>query len=113
MASTDENEPDRSSQRGWSTVDEQGRSSYLRDHPGVHAGDAETASDQDPERFEILASIDLDPEERHMLIRGLVDWGGPAYGSDVLAVAMGFASMAGLVDEAQTLIEAIKDERAL
>ena len=35
---------------------------------------------------------DLTDEERHVLARGLAEWGGPARCTDALAAAMDFAS---------------------
>lgn len=43
-----------------------------------------------------------------MLVYGILDWGAPAYGSDELAVAMGFESMADLRSSREPLIEAIE-----
>lgn len=36
--------------------------------------------------------VDLTPEERYVLARGLAEWGGPASPTDELALAMGFGS---------------------
>jgi hypothetical protein len=51
--------------------------------------------------------IELDPDEAGMLISGLSDWGGPAYGSDALAMAMGFSDMEDLIEQAQRLSDDI------
>jgi hypothetical protein len=37
-----------------------------------------------------LIQIDLTDAERHLIVRGLLDWGGPAHATAALAVAMGF-----------------------
>jgi hypothetical protein len=57
--------------------------------------------------------IQLDSNEVDMLISGLSDWGGPAYGSDALAVAMGFRDLEDLIEEAQRLIDDIQFRRPM
>ena len=37
-----------------------------------------------------LFALDLTDDERRLLERGTWEWGGPAYGTEALAVAMGF-----------------------
>jgi hypothetical protein len=58
-------------------------------------------------------AVELDADEEGMLILGLNDWGGPAYGSDALAVAMGFRDLDDLVEEAQRLIDDIRSRRPM
>jgi hypothetical protein len=57
--------------------------------------------------------IELDPDEAGMLISGLSDWGGPAYGSDALAVAMGFRDLDDLIEQAQRLMDDIQFRRPM
>ncbi|WP_104106170.1 hypothetical protein [Nocardioides sp. 616] len=54
-----------------------------------------------------LVSIDLTADERGMLGACLIDWGGPAHGTDSLAVALGFAGMDDLWREAERIEAAI------
>ena len=49
----------------------------------------------------------LTPEERHMLILGLTDWGGPVTATDQLAVRMGFANRDDLSEAGEHLAKAI------
>jgi hypothetical protein len=56
-----------------------------------------------------MVPVDLDSEEREMLVCGLNDWGGPAHGSDALAVAMGFESIDHVGAEAPALVRAIQE----
>ena len=97
----------------WYTEDEQGRKSYFSDDPEFVIDAAGHQAVADPEWFDRPALIDLEPDERQMLVHGLVDWGGPANGSDALAVAMGFANMHQLHIEAQNLIKAIDTSKPL
>lgn len=106
----EQNGPER---HGWYTEDEQEGRSYFSDSPEYVPTDPGPDVVEDPARFDRMAVFDLEPEEREMLILGLRDWGGPAYGSDALAVAMGFADMDGLGTEAQILIDAIERKQAL
>ena len=57
--------------------------------------------------------LDLRPDERSMLVVALVDWGGPAYGSEPLARAMGFESLERLYEESQELADAISRNQPL
>ncbi len=49
------------------------------------------ADEPDSMKHEIL-SIDLSAKERHVLLWGLINWGGPAHCTDELAIAIGFDS---------------------
>ena len=51
---------------------------------------------------------DLTDEERYLLSRGVMEWGGPARVTDELAVAMGFAGTEGLFSEYDRLYETAK-----
>ena len=44
-------------------------------------------------------TLSLTDDERHLLDRGLVEWGGPARCTDALATAMGFESVRDLFDQ--------------
>jgi hypothetical protein len=52
---------------------------------------------------ELFTVADLTDEERHVLARGLLEWGGPAHASDALAVAMDFGSAAAMLEDADRL----------
>ena len=54
-----------------------------------------------------LVEIDLDADQRAVLKRGLAEWGGPAVATDVLAVAMGFASAVDLAVQRRRLLAAL------
>ncbi|WP_213009305.1 hypothetical protein [Paractinoplanes toevensis] len=56
---------------------------------------------------------DLTDEERQVLARSLLEWGGPAHCTDALAVAMDFGSAADLFEEARRLRLLIKEDRPL
>ena len=58
-------------------------------------------------------SIDLTREERHMLVLGLTDWGGPIEGTEVLAIAMGFVSLEDLVNEGDRIARAVAAQQPL
>lgn len=51
---------------------------------------------------------DLTKQERELLSRGVIEWGGPARCTEELAVAMGFASVADLFTRSEALIAAIE-----
>ncbi|GAA1360215.1 hypothetical protein [Catellatospora chokoriensis] len=58
--------------------------------------------------FEEPVSIDLTEAERHLLVRGFGEWGGPAHATDALAVAMGFQAVADMYQQTDRLRAAIK-----
>lgn len=59
-------------------------------------------------------TVELTDEERGMLVSGLVEWGGPAEGTELLAVAMGFSSLGDLdAGDGQRILEDISFGRAL
>ena len=53
-------------------------------------------------------AVHLSDDERHMLVTGLNDWGGPAHGTDSLAVAMGFAGLQDLHRETSRILARIQ-----
>jgi hypothetical protein len=55
-----------------------------------------------------LISIDLSQREQLFLSQGLTTWGGPASCTEELAVAMGFSSVANLLDEGARLSDALR-----
>lgn len=57
--------------------------------------------------------VDLTSQERTMLWYGLKDWGGPAHGTDALAVAMGFSDLRDLRKEGDRIAEAIASDQPL
>lgn len=52
-------------------------------------------------------SVALTDDERTMLVYGLKDWGGPAHGTDALALAMGFSGLHDLQEGAERIADAI------
>jgi hypothetical protein len=56
---------------------------------------------------------DLTDEERHVLARGLAEWGGPAHCTDALAAAMDFESVEVLLEEARRMKPLIRDGQPL
>ena len=57
--------------------------------------------------------VDLADEERGLLWRGLLEWGGPARCTEAMAVAMGFEGISGLLNQGQQIAEELRDGRAL
>ena len=55
-----------------------------------------------------LLDPDLEPDERHLLRWGVVEWGGPARCTEEMAVAMGFRSVQDLFDSTDRLTAAIQ-----
>ena len=55
-----------------------------------------------------VVEVELDSEERQLLVRGLNQWGGPAYATEEIAYAMGFDSVKNLHAEASRLIPLIR-----
>jgi hypothetical protein len=58
-------------------------------------------------------SVDLNEDERTMLVYGLMDWAGPAHGTDSLAVAMGFSNLEDLQEDGERIARAIGAVRPL
>ena len=50
---------------------------------------------------------DLTDQERFVLNRGLVEWGGPAHCTEAMARAMGFQSVANLLEEGDRIVNDI------
>jgi hypothetical protein len=110
MADVDEGAPQDPERRGWSALDSQGRRAYFSDFlddPTILSDPVEDEQASDPVRFNRPVAVELDQDERYMLMHGVLDWGGPAYGSDALAVAMGFHSIDQVSDEAVHIVDAI------
>lgn len=57
--------------------------------------------------------IDLTDEERELLRRGLLEWGGPARCTEAMAVAIGFSSVTDLLDEGRRIADDLLAGRAL
>jgi hypothetical protein len=94
------NDPDESVQ--WAV---RVRQEWLEHHPE----DAEPWLD-DPGRE---VQISLADDERFLLSRGLIEWGGPARCTQEMAVAMGFESVDDLFVQSDRLIEALEARHAL
>lgn len=58
-------------------------------------------------------SLQLTEDERRMLVYGLKDWGGPAHGTDSLAIAMGFSNLDDLQEDGDRIADAIAAGQAL
>ena len=58
-----------------------------------------------------LVAVDLREDERLVLNRGLVEWGGSAHCTEAMAVAMGFKGVADLFSEVDRIVELL-DARA-
>lgn len=65
-----------------------------------------------PDRDE-LVDVELSDDERWLLNRGLVEWGGPAACTDAMANAMGFGSVRDLFEESERLLAALRARQAL
>ncbi|MFJ1561899.1 hypothetical protein [Streptomyces mirabilis] len=61
----------------------------------------------------VAASELLADEEIELLRRSLLEWGGPAWCSDQLAVGMGFAGMEDLFHQCRRLRGSLKDDLQL
>ncbi len=59
-----------------------------------------------PEPHE-LVNVSLTDDERYVLNRGLVEWGGPARCTDAMAVAMGFESVRDLFAESDRILDVL------
>ncbi|GAB4051100.1 hypothetical protein [Catellatospora paridis] len=53
-------------------------------------------------------SVDLTDAERHLLVRGFSEWGGPAHATDALAVAMGFEGVEDMYRQVRRLTASIE-----
>ncbi len=60
-----------------------------------------------------MIEIELDDNERSLLLAGINEWGGPAASTDELALAMGFADREDLHGQHGRLRDAIKSRSAL
>src|SRR4051795_2823092 len=62
---------------------------------------------------EKTVQVELTDDERTMLVYGLKDWGGPAHGTEALAVAMGFEGLENLCEDGDRIAVAIGAGEAL
>lgn len=60
-----------------------------------------------------LVAVDLTDEQRQVLTNGLRQWGGPAQGTDTLAMALGWGGVADQHEQARRLCAALADGRPL
>ena len=60
-----------------------------------------------------LVPMDLDDQERAVLVRGMVEWGGPARCTEELARAMGFLSLADFDAQRSRLVAALESGEPL
>lgn len=60
-----------------------------------------------------VVEVDLDVDQRVVLGRGLLEWGGPAVATNVLAVAMGFASVEDFAVQRRRLRAALNARQPL
>jgi hypothetical protein len=113
MAAVEDGAQEEHERRGWFAVDPDGSRAYFSDDPTFSANAGGPEPESDPSRFDQLLAVELDQDEQDMLTQGLSDWGGPAYGSDALAVAMGFDSIDQMAVDSQSLVEAIRSNQTL
>lgn len=52
----------------------------------------------------------LEPSEVELLVRALLEWGGPAHASDELARGMGFAGADGLLEQGRSFRNDLKND---
>ena len=57
--------------------------------------------------------MELPPDELRLLTWGLMQWGGPAYCSDSMAVAMGFEDAESMLDEIRSIVASLKSSGSL
>ncbi|GAB3572115.1 hypothetical protein GCM10027405_38730 [Arthrobacter alkaliphilus] len=57
--------------------------------------------------------VNLTDEERKVLWRGLLEWGGPAQCTEAMALAMGFRGVTDLLDEGKRIADDLRAGRAL
>lgn len=74
---------------------------------------ADTQPGQPAAALSDLVMVDLTEAERHLLARGLKEWGGPAHSTEALAVAMGFEGVEDLYAQAGPLYASIRAEAPL
>lgn len=57
--------------------------------------------------------VDLTQDERTILERGLIEWGGPAKPTDGIARLLGFTDVQALHDEGRRIADALRSGEAL
>lgn len=60
-----------------------------------------------------MLHVDLTDAERHLMVRGLREWGGPARSGELMAVALGFSSARELLNETTKLARSVSDHAPL
>jgi len=60
-----------------------------------------------------LVDVDVSQEERLLLNRGLVEWGGPARCTELMAQAIGFESVAALLEDGRRIAGDLAQPRPL
>jgi hypothetical protein len=60
-----------------------------------------------------LVDLNLAPEERNLLRRGLLEWGGPTRCTEELAIAMGFGGLSALRSEGRRIANLVRAGTAL
>ena len=60
-----------------------------------------------------MVEVDLTSDERDVLNRGLLEWGGPARCTDALAIAMGFENVADLAVQRRRLLGSLEAREPL
>jgi len=60
-----------------------------------------------------MVEVDLTSDERDVLNRGLLEWGGPARCTDALAIAMGFENVADLAVQQRRLLGSLEAREPL
>ncbi|MFD5863891.1 hypothetical protein ACFWGP_02975 [Agromyces sp. NPDC127015] len=64
-------------------------------------------------KLDEVVDVALTDEERFLLDRGLVEWGGPARCTESLAIAIGFDSVADLLAEGYRIADDISKGKSL
>lgn len=60
-----------------------------------------------------LVDVALSDDERFLLDRGLVEWGGPARCTEAMAIAIGFSGVADLLTEGYRIADDLSNRRPL
>lgn len=64
-------------------------------------------------KLDEVVDVALTDEERFLLDRGLVEWGGPARCTEAMAIAIGFDSVADLLAEGYRIADDLSKRKSL
>lgn len=85
----------------------------MRPHAGSQTLGATSCKAEPVRDADAVVEVDLDVDQRVVLVRGLVEWGGSAAATGVLAVAMGSASLDDLAVKRRRLRAPLEAGQAL